>query len=63
MRFLGNTEPNLFELYPKEIFQRHSIDAALDFCGTSLRASFVKSFYLIRDQIMIRKEGMTEELK
>lgn len=49
LRFFGNTEPNLFDLYPKDIFERHSVDAALDFSGTSLRPSFVKSFYLIRD--------------
>ncbi len=63
LRFLGNTEPNLFGLYPKDIFERHAVDAALDFSGTSLRPSFVKSFYLIRDHIIYKKEDLTEELR
>ena len=63
LRFLRNTEPNLFNLYPKDIFTRHSIDAALDFSGFSLRPSFVKSFYLIKDQIIYKKEIMTGELR
>ena len=63
LRFLGNTEPNLFNLYPKDIFKRYSIDAALDFSGFSLRPSFVKSFYIIRDQIICKKEIMTGELR
>jgi glutathione S-transferase len=54
LRFLGNTEPKLFGLYPKDIFERHAVDAALDFSGTSLRPAFIESFVLIRDQIMRR---------
>ena len=37
LRLLAEVIPSLYFLYPDDVFQRHAIDAALDFNGTIFR--------------------------
>jgi len=40
LRLLASILPGLESYYPKDVYKRHAIDAALDFSGTSMRPSF-----------------------